>query len=152
MMAFDKQLLAQANLAFRYVVMIGKTAMAAFTECTLPVIDWEIQEVKEGGLNTHVHQLPGMRKSARLTLKNGVGRGELFDWCTAVMAEKFERKILEVKLLDAHSNEFAVWSISDAYPIKWTGPQLKSDASAIAIQSIEFACGEIRVEMRDPTN
>jgi phage tail-like protein len=151
-MALEQQILAQANLAFRFVVVVGNEALAAFTECTLPVIDWEIQEVKEGGLNTHVHHLPGMRKSARLSLKNGVGRSELWTWCTNTMAEKFERKTIEVQLLDVQSNAFAVWRIGDAYPIKWTGPQLKSDASAIAIQTIEFACGEIEVTMKDPVN
>ncbi len=151
-MAFDQQLLEQANVAFRFVVVIEKVAVAAFTECTLPVIDWEVEEVKEGGLNTHIHQLPGRRKSARLTLKNGVGRSEIWTWCSNVMTEKFERKTIEVQLLDPHANAFAVWQIADAYPIKWTGPQLKSDASAIAIQTVEFACGEIHVEMNAPEN
>jgi len=151
-MVFDEQLLAQTNVAFRFVVEVNDKPWAAFTECTLPVIDWEVEEIKEGGLNTSIHQLPGRRKSARLTLKNGVGRNELWNWCIDVMAEKFERRKIEIQLLDTQGKPFAVWQITEAYPIKWTGPQLKTDANAVAIQTIEFACGEIVVDMKPAAN
>lgn len=141
-----QHLLAQTNTAFCFVVKLGGEKVAAFTECMLPVIDWEIEEVKEGGLNTSIHQLPGRRKSARFTLKNGISKGELVTWCIKVMTERFVRKTMTVELLDAHLNPIAVWEMQDAYPIKWTGPQLRSDASAIAIQTIEFACGEVTAE------
>ena len=143
----DAQLLAQTHLAFRFVVEVETVALAAFTECTLPVVDWEIEEVKEGGLNSYVHQLPGRRKAARLTLKNGVGKGELWRWCTKALAGQFERKTLTIKLLDPHFHPIAIWHVNNACPLKWTGPQLKSDDNSVAIQSIEFACGEIAIDL-----
>lgn len=144
-MSADPRMLEQTNVAFRFVVAVDQVPMGAFTECTLPVIDWEIEDVKEGGLNTMIHLLPGRRKRATLRLKNGVGKGELWFWCTAVMGEKFERKTITITLLDSLLLPIAIWFITDAYPIKWEGPQLRSDASAMAIQTIEFACGEISV-------
>ena len=144
-MNLEQEILSQTNAAFRFVVEIGSQKMAAFTECSLPQIDWEIEEVKEGGLNTHVHQLPGRRKSTRITLKTGVGKTKLWEWCSEVMAEKISRKNITIQLLDSLFQPIASWHISDAYPIKWSRPQLQSDTTAVALWSIEFACGEINV-------
>ena len=141
----EQEILTQTHAAFRFVVEIGSQKMAAFTECTLPTVDWEIEEVKEGGHNTFIHQLPGRRKSTRLTLKGGVGKSKLWEWCNQVMSEKIDRKSITVQLLDSLLNPVAAWHIRDAYPIKWSGPQLQSNSTSVAIWSIEFACGEISI-------
>ena len=135
----------QAIPAFRYLVEVDGESQGAFTECTLPVVEWETEEVKEGGLNTFTHVLPGRRKGARLTLKNGVGKSSLLQWYKDTMNEKFTRKPITITLLDSTQNTIQVWELKEAYPVKWTGPQLKTDANAIAIQSVEFACGEVVV-------
>ena len=138
--------LSQMHVGFRYIVEVDNTRVAAFTECTLPTIEWEMEEVKEGGLNTYVHQLPGRRKAARLTLKHGVGKNTLFDWYAQALNGKFIPKDITVTLLDVQENEVATWIIGHAYPLKWGGPQLKSDSNAIAIQSLDFACAEVYVD------
>lgn len=138
-----QDLVAQSHVAFRYLVEIDGTRMAAFTECTLPSIEWEIEEVKEGGLNTYVHQLPGRRKGARLTLKHGIAKGVLLDWYLKTLSEQFETKRITITLLNSTNDSVASWVMNDAFPSKWTGPQLKSDANTIAIQSIEFVGGQV---------
>ena len=40
-MNLEQEILSQTNAAFRFVVEIGSQKMAAFTECSLPQIDWE---------------------------------------------------------------------------------------------------------------
>ena len=60
------------HLGFRFGVVIEGIPQGIFTECTLPNIEWETQEIKEGGLNTYTHQLPGRRKGAKVTLKKGL--------------------------------------------------------------------------------
>jgi phage tail-like protein len=133
------------NATFRFIVEIGGAAQAAFTECSVPVIEWEIEEIKEGGLNTFTHQLPGHRKGARLTLKNGVGSTALYDWCVQTMSESFERKKVTVTLLDSMKAKVMSWDLIGAYPIKWTGPQLNASDNSVAIQTLELACGEVTV-------
>jgi phage tail-like protein len=49
-------------------------------------------------------------------------------------------------LLDSLSNPVITWHMESAYPVKWEGPQLRSDSNAIAIQTLDLACGEITVE------
>lgn len=141
----NAQLLAQANAAFRFVVEIEKKREAVFTECTLPVLELELEEVKEGGQNEYVRQLPGQRKASKLTLKNGVSKSTLATWCKNTMEGKFERKSITVHLLDVEHEVIITWDIERAYPIKWVGPTLKSDDNSIAIQTLEFACEAVKV-------
>lgn len=136
-----------SNPAFRFVVDIGGQRQAAFTECSVPVIEWEIEELKEGGLNTFIHQLPGQRKGARITLKNGVGNKPLFEWYAKTMNESFERKRVTVSLLNAQKQTVMSWNLQGALPVKWTGPQLKASDNSIAIQTLELVCGEISVSL-----
>jgi phage tail-like protein len=140
-----EELRKTSNPAFRFVVKIGDEAIAAFTECNLPVIEWEMEEVKEGGLNTYVHMLPGRRKRATITLKNGVGLAKkMIDWYIAGMNEQFEYKNVSVDLMSAPDKKTMTWEIASCMPTKWTGPQLKSSDNTIAIQTLEMACGEIK--------
>ena len=137
----------QTFAAFRFLVDVEGKTQAAFTECTLPAIDWELEEVKEGGLNTYTHQLPGRRKAAKITLKNGVGKSELVDWFIQTLSENFTRKSVAVSLLDLSSKPIITWNLADAYPVKWAGPQLQSDSTSVAIQTLDLACGEVSVKM-----
>jgi phage tail-like protein len=148
-MPLDDPYHQQANPAFRFVVDVEGERQGAFTECTLPSVEWEVQELKEGGLNTYTHQLPGRRKSARLSLKNGVGKSQLLQWYLDAVGTVVSRKPVTVTLLDLTHQPLMVWNIQDAYPIKWTGPQLKSDGNAIAIQTLELVCGEVTVSLEN---
>lgn len=144
-MADDQQWRAQAHPSFRFVVDIDNKRQAVFTECTLPAIEWEVEEVKEGGLNTYTHQLPGRRKSAKVSLKNGVGKSELLKWYFSAMEENFERHKVTITLLDATHDKVMVWNATDAVPVRWVGPELRTSDATIAIQTLELACGRITV-------
>lgn len=141
----DEAVRAGANAAFRFVIDIEGEAHGVFTECAVPAIEWEIEEVKEGGLNTFTHQLPGRRKGVKITLKNGVGTDALMDWYVDTMSETFARRPVTVTLLDMKLDPVMTWHITDAYPVKWAGPQLKTGDNSIAIQTLELACGEVTV-------
>ena len=132
--------------AYRFVVEVDGERHGAFTECTLPVIEWEVEEIKEGGLNSFVHQLPGRRKRATLTLKNGVGTSALLAWYLETMDESFSRRSVTVTLLNVEREPVMTWSMLEALPVKWSGPQLKSDENGVAIQTLEFAFGDMMVE------
>ena len=145
-MTLEQSMREALTSTFRFVVSIDDTAIAAFTECTLPSLELEIEKIKEGGLNTFVHQLPGMMKAAKLTLKNGVGiSSDLQDWYLETMSGTFTRKPISVSLLSSTKETVMTINISDAYPVKWSGPSLKTDENTIAIQTLEFICGEISV-------
>lgn len=132
---------------YRFVVHVDGMPAGAFTECTLPAIEWEMEQIKEGGLNTMVHQLPSRRKPATITLKNGIGTvDELLQWCIDAMNETFKRRNVTVTMHDSELKPVMTWHIEGALPTRWTAPALKADSNTIAMQTLELACGAVSVE------
>lgn len=120
-----------------------------FTECRLPDIEWDIENVKEGGRNDYIHQLLGQRKPAKFTLKHGLTKQYvLMDWYSAMMAENFEgfMKTVTINMLDSQGRAVMRWNLYDAYPIKVTWPEMKAGDNSVAIQSLEIACGRVDFE------
>ena len=85
MLSTLSRIITNSAPSFRFIVTVNGAPYGVFTECTLPVIEWDTQEIIEGGLNTHTHKLIGRRKSATMTLKNGVGTGLLIAWYIQTM-------------------------------------------------------------------
>jgi phage tail-like protein len=139
------------NAEFRFTVEIEDMTWGAFTECTLPAVQLETEAVKEGGLNTFVHQLPMSLKPATITLKNGVGYlDDLKKWAVDTMKGKITRKKITIKSLGDAGKPFMVVTMNESFPTKWTGPQLKTDSNLVAIHTIEFTGGEVTLEFPRP--
>ncbi|MCP5095695.1 MAG: phage tail protein [Chloroflexi bacterium] len=137
----------EPQAGFRFLVEVDNRRVGAFTDCTLPKISWKTQEVKEGGLNTHTHQLIGQRKKAKLTLKRGVAvTADLTDWYMQILNQQVSRRRVTVTLLNAARNPVISWFIEDAYPIKWAGPKLQTKGKAVAVETLTLSCGRITVE------
>ncbi len=134
---------------FRFTVEINSRRIGAFTECSLPALEWDVETIQEGGLSSFVHQLPKGRKQAKLTLKRGLGDGrELLDWYLAALQGRFIRKDVTIHLIGFHRGKRHTafsWTAAGAYPTKWSGPQLQSSGKSVAIETLELACNEISV-------
>jgi phage tail-like protein len=127
-------------LSFRFKVELGSTIEAGFSECSGLQVETEIEEVREGGLNDFVHKLPKGSKHVNLTLKHGLTDSDaLWKWHQDVVKGKVERKTINVILLDFEGSEKWRWGFDLAYPVKWVGPELKADGSAVAVETLEFA-------------
>ncbi len=128
--------------AHRFVVKINdRDDVAAFTECTLPTMEIEVMEQKEGGQNEYVHVLPVRRKSGRVTLKRGLTKGnELFELYRKLLEGKVTEATCQLSIIAYETNgqPMARWDFMEAIPVKWTGPQFKTDQAAVAIDTIEF--------------
>ncbi|MBK8430818.1 MAG: phage tail protein [Chloroflexi bacterium] len=138
----------ESPLSFRFVVELDNRRVAAFTECTLPAISWKMQEIIEGGLNTHTHELIGPRQKTKLVLKRGLAASsELMDWYVQTLNQQIQRKRVTVVLLDVTRQPVMTWSIEQALPVKWTGPKLDAKAKTVAVETLEISCGRITVEL-----
>ncbi|MDX1616127.1 MAG: phage tail protein [Candidatus Promineifilaceae bacterium] len=129
----------------RFSVEIEGQVQAIFLECTVPTVEYEVEPIKEGGLNTHVHYLPGRRKEFQITLKKGLGTASLMDWYIDMMSEIFVPKKVEIHLHDSTGDKIVTWRLDKALPIKWAGPSLKTSDSAIATESLDFKGEELTV-------
>jgi phage tail-like protein len=136
----------EAHAGFRFVVNIGGIDGAVFSECTLPSLEVEIHEQKEGGYNTGVHMLPGRVKSGRITLKHGVARSnELLTWYGQVangQAKQAERQVSVIMYDSTAKTEVMRLNFERAYPARWTGPAFNAAESAVAVETLELAFAE----------
>ena len=132
----------EAHPAFRFVVQIEGVTEAVFTECTLPSLEVEVEEEKEGGFNDGTHLLPGRVKKGTVVLKRGLTTSSaLLGWYTAVMQSQVQecQRQVSIILYDSLGDQVMRWDFSGAYPHKWSGPALKSDSNAIAIETLELS-------------
>jgi phage tail-like protein len=131
-------------VSYRFLVEIDKDVVASFSECSGLQAETEVEEFQEGGENRVRHKLPKSTKWGALTLKRGLTDSKvLWDWFSDRMKADFQkggRKSLAVILWnETERDQVWRWDFADAFPTKWTGPELKGDANAVAVETLEFA-------------
>jgi phage tail-like protein len=133
---------------FHFKVNMGDTDIG-FQEVTGLEMETEFIEYRPGDDNTYVMQkIPGLKKHGTITLKKGVYAGDLsfWEWFKDVQTNPERREEVQIQLLDEEDSPVVVWTINNAFPVKVSGPDLKSDANEIAIESIELAHEGFEVE------
>jgi phage tail-like protein len=127
-------------LNFNYLVEIEQLVIGGFSEVTGLQVEIDVQEFREGGVNDYIHKLPGpARYPSSITLKRGLTDATaLWDWQQQVVRGQVNRKNGSIILLDAAENEKWRWDFFDAFPVKWTGPDLRASSADIAIELLEL--------------
>lgn len=130
----------EGHPACRFYVEMGGNSAAVFTEVSGLSVEMAVEEIEEGGNNGFTHRLPGRCKVSNLTLKRGMtANNDFFKWIMEVAQGKIERRNLSLILYTIEGEPMLRWNFNNAYPVKWSGPQFKADANAIAIESLELA-------------
>jgi len=120
-----------------------------FQEVSGLEMETQFIEYRAGNSPSYLTQkIPGLRKHGNISLKKGVYAGDsaFWDWWADVQTNVERREEVIIQLLDEEGNPVVTWTITNAFPIKVTGPDLKSDANEIAIESIELAYEGITTE------
>jgi len=123
---------------------------AAFQEVSGLETGFETETVAEGGENRFVHQLPKPSKSPPLKLKRGLTKvsGDLAKWCKATiendLAKTIEPKDITVSLLDEEGDPLASWTVSRAYPLKWSVGGFDAMKNELAVETIELAYATLK--------
>lgn len=127
-------------LAFNFLVEIDGLVVGGCSEVSGLNSEVEVQEVREGGLNSYVHLLPGrVQRVASLVLRHGLTANDaLWQWHQELRHGKIERKNGAVHLLDTQRNSVLWWEFHSALPIKWSGPDLRADTATVAFASVEL--------------
>ncbi|HMR68449.1 MAG TPA: phage tail protein [Anaerolineae bacterium] len=116
-----------------------------FTECGSITVERQVLAHKEGGVNHYEHQLPGGIRRANITLKHGLASSALWKWFEkGQMTGQVERRhvaIVIVEFLGVTLIPIKWWHLPNAYPVKWSGPGLKTNGQEAAIEEVEFAYG-----------
>lgn len=118
---------------------------AGFSEVSGLQAETKVISIKEGGINDRVHKIPEGTEYSNLVLKRGLTDSKsLWLWHQDVIKGKIKRRNIYLNILDSQGNIKWTWGFLDAYPVKWTGPDLKADSNAVAIESLEIAHEGIR--------
>lgn len=127
-------------LGFNFVVEIQGLQVAGFTEVSGLQVEVEVQEYREGGLNTHLHRLPGpARYPTNLVLRRGLVKDDLWRWHQEVVKGQVTRHNGSLILRDAAGKERWRWNFEQAYPVRWSGPDLRAQSAEVAVEVIELA-------------
>jgi len=113
-----------------------------FTEVTGLTIENEVIEYREGSSPEYNKiKMPGLHKYGNITLKRGIfaSDNEYFEWLNTVKLNTIERRDLIISLLNENHEPVVSYKVKQAWPVKVQGPDLKSDANEVGIDTIELA-------------
>ena len=126
-------------LAFRFEINLDGLAVAGFSECTGLQWETETQDYAEGGLNTHVHKFPTRTKQSNLVLKRGIVDRVMWNWYWDLTQGLVQLRTGAVVVRDPSGSDVVMhWEFSDAFPSKWTGPDLNATQNNVAVESMEI--------------
>jgi phage tail-like protein len=126
--------------SFNFLLEIDGVTRAGFSEVMGLNAESNVIEYREGNETITPRKLPGLHKYGNVTLKRGVTQDpELIEWHKNVMDGDILRdESMSIVLLDELREEVVRWNLRNAWPCKWMGPDLKANASEIAIESLEI--------------
>lgn len=138
-MAQDLSRLKDPFMSFKFRVEIDNIIIAGFSEVTGLQFETETETVEEGGVNDFVHILPKRTKRQNIVLKHGItDKDDLWKWYQDVVKGNFKRQNGTIYLMDVKENILLKWPFFQAYPVKWTGPELRAESNTVAFESIEL--------------
>ena len=131
----------EQHAAFRFMVSVDGINYAAFTEFTLPSLQMETTDIKEGGQNTFSHKLPVRVTVGSATLRQGVSDNfDLLNWYMDMLHGDIQAATRQVTVVMFSTSEqpLMTWTFRNAYPVKWGGPTFKADSNSVAVEELEF--------------
>jgi phage tail-like protein len=138
--------------AFNFYIEIEGLLVGGFSECSGLQVETEVEEYAEGGLNEYSHHFRGRTTYPPLVLKHGLTMfDDLWWWQQDVTDGKVRRRNGTIYLLSPLPAKVPLptalastpvpvtwWNFKNAFPVKWTGPEFKADASGVAFESVEL--------------
>ncbi len=125
--------------SFRFSIHLDGVAPAGFSDCNGLQVDLDVQEYAEGGVNTHTLKFPTRAKQVNLILKRGIVDRSLWAWYQNLRNGTVERKSGSIRLRDPGTNDVvAEWRIREAFPCRWTGPELSAKQNSLAVEALEL--------------
>ena len=122
-----------------FKVSVPGLTIGTFRNCNGLSLEFDVFEWAEGGNNEFVHHLPGRMRYPYLTLSSGMTDDlamQTWFWKTREQAELKEVTI-ELQTQDGQTKR--AWTFADAFPVRWTGPGIAADATALSIETLEIA-------------
>jgi phage tail-like protein len=128
---------------FRFRVEIAGIVVAAFSEASVPEINVETVDYREGTDPTYRRPLSGLTAYGRVSLKKGLTDSlDLYKWHDMVVEKgstNDTRKHVSITLMNTEGHTAAQWDCIDAFPTKYETTGLNAGSSDIIIVTLELA-------------
>jgi len=128
-------------LSFKFRVEINQLEVGGFSEVTGLQVEVEVFDYREGGLNDYIHKLAGpVRYPSNLILKHGLMDAEaIWQWEQQMLRGEVKRHNVSIILMNSAGKDKWRWEFQDAFPVKWSGPDLRASSAEVAIETLELA-------------
>ena len=127
----------------------GKTDPVPFQEVTGLSSETTPIEYRHGDSKSfYPIKMPGLGKVGNVTMRKGIFAKDtnLFTWFDAIKLNTIERSTIVINLLDETGQPAMTWTLNNAFPIKITGTDLKSQGNEVAVESIDIAFETLTVK------
>ena len=86
-------------------------------------------------------KMPGLKKYSDVTMKKGVLKSDnkFWDWFNEIKMNTVKRVPVTISLLDEEGSPTMVWTLTNAWPTKISGTDLKSTGNEVAVETIVIA-------------
>jgi phage tail-like protein len=126
--------------AFRFTVRFDDLPPGGFSDCSGLQVETEVQDFREGGLNTHTWKFVTRAKQSNLMLKRGIVNKVLWDWYQDMINGKMKFRNGTILVHDpSGAKNVLEFQIIQAFPVKWVGPELNAAQNNLAVEAVEFA-------------
>lgn len=118
----------------------GLTVAAGFQECSGLDGTLDMHEQAVGGVNDAMLRFPTRVKWPNVVLKRGItDNALLWTWFEGFAQGKVSRRDGVIVLRNERHEPQVVWGFKRGLPVKYSGPALNAQQSAVAIESVEIA-------------
>ena len=133
--------------SFQVAITFGGMDTAYFRSVSGLSVEIEVIEFREGGDNAVTRKLPGRVKYPNLVLKQGFtgSASDLLKWTLRIAAGTPEPKNGSIVVYDQKQQVVATYTITNAWPVKWEGPDFDAGSNEVAIETIEIAHEGLRL-------
>lgn len=92
-------------------------------------------------------KMPGITKYSNITMKKGlfVNDTKFWDWFYRIKMTTITRSNVTIKLLDEAGGVTMQWTLVNAFPVKITVTDMKSDGNEIAVETLEIAHEQLTI-------
>jgi len=143
---FSVQLTDSTNALSIAFSLSSSPPVGSFSECSGLEKTLQVEEYREGGNNALVRKFASNVTWSNIRLRRGITTNDqLWLWHDGFVQGSGIRRDGTITLLDEQGNAVKVWRFTRGLPVKYVGPSLNANQSAVAIEELEIGHEGIRL-------
>jgi phage tail-like protein len=136
----------QLGLAFRFDVVIDGFNLGSWSSCKGLGVTFKHEKITELGQHAYTTNIPGRADYTQITLQRAMKAGDWTTtkaWLEQVTGDSWltggsHESSATITLRDAKLEEVASWTLKNAMPVSWKGPQLDAGGKTVATETLDL--------------